>query len=189
MEVLSLKVKPRVKVWLEADGKSVIGKGGADLLAMILSEGNLKVAAEKLGVSYKYAWSYLKKVEETLGMKVVSSARGGSKRGKTILTDAGRRLLVKYMRFKKFVDKALENSELWEACGLSISDKNVVPGRIKEVTVNGLAALVKVKVGRPLEMVAAISSASADELGLKLGDKVTIIIKATEVLISKKEAV
>ncbi len=182
-----MRVKPKVKVWLEADGESVIGKGGAELLKAILDEGSLKAASEKLGVSYKYAWNYLRIIEDKLKTKVVTSTRGGSGRGKTVLTETGKRLLLKYARFSRFLNSVLENPEMWEACGLSIPDKNTVPGRVKLVKVEGPVALVKIEVGKPIEIVAAISSDSAEELDLKLGDKVTVIIKATEVMINKEE--
>ncbi|MBS7287885.1 MAG: TOBE domain-containing protein [Candidatus Freyarchaeota archaeon] len=182
-----MKVKPRVKVWLEADEGSVMGRGGAELLKGVLDEGSLRAAAERLGVSYKYAWNYLRKIEGKLGVKVAASIRGGSERGRTVLTEAGKLLLLKYMRFSRFLNNALENPEMWEACGISIPDKNVVPGRVRLVKVEGPAAMVKVEVGASVEIVAAISSASADELNLKPGDDVKVIIKATEVMISKEE--
>ena len=50
-----MKVNPRVKVWLEADGKNLMGKGGAAILRNVLVEGSIRRAAEKLGISYKYA--------------------------------------------------------------------------------------------------------------------------------------
>ncbi|MBS7246728.1 MAG: molybdenum-dependent transcriptional regulator [Candidatus Jordarchaeales archaeon] len=182
-----MNVKPRVKVWLEADGEGLIGKGGAELLKAILDEGSLKAASEKLGVSYKYAWNYLRRIEDRLKTKIVASARGGSERGRTVLTETGKRLLLKYTRFSRFLDNALENPEMWEACGLSIPDKNTVPGKVKVVKVEGPAAVIKIEVGKPIEVVAAISSDSAEELDLKPGDKVTVIIKATEVMINKEE--
>ncbi len=182
-----MKVNPRVKVWLEADGKNLIGKGGAAILRNVLVEGSIRRAAEKLGISYKYAWNYLRKIEDRLGEKVVESVRGGKEKGKTVLTQTGRLLLSKYSRFERFLNNALSNPEMWEACGLSIPDRNVVPGWVKSVEVDGPAAMVSVGVNQSFKLVSVISSRSVEDLNLKVGDKVTVIVKATEVMVSKEE--
>ncbi|MEM1658269.1 MAG: molybdenum-dependent transcriptional regulator [Candidatus Jordarchaeales archaeon] len=182
-----MSVKLKVKVWLEYRGESVIGRGGAELLKGINEKGSLSSAARRLGVSYKYAWKYLRRIESKLGIRIVVSTRGGREKGGTRLTEEGKRLLSKYMRFSRFIDNVLKNPEMWEACGLSIPDKNVLHGRVKLVGINGSTAVVKVEVNRPTEIVAAISSMSAEELNLKPGDEVKLLVKATEVAINKEE--
>jgi molybdopterin-binding protein len=65
-----------------------------------------------------------------------------------------------------------------------LSARNQFNGTIKEITVGNVMADVVIDVGN-VEVVAAITRVSAERLGLKVGDKVTAIIKSTDVLIDK----
>ncbi|MEM1590069.1 MAG: LysR family transcriptional regulator, partial [Candidatus Bathyarchaeia archaeon] len=63
-----MKKKPKLscKIWLEYDGKPLIGKGGAQILEQIENEQSISKAARKLGMSYRYVWNYIKRIEKTL---------------------------------------------------------------------------------------------------------------------------
>ena len=65
-----------------------------------------------------------------------------------------------------------------------LSARNQFKGTVKSVKLGTVMAEVIVSVGG-LEVVSAITRASAEQLGLKPGDEVTAIIKSTEVLIAK----
>jgi molybdopterin-binding protein len=65
-----------------------------------------------------------------------------------------------------------------------LSARNQFEGTIKSVKLGQVMAEVVVAVGG-LEVVSAITRGSADHLDLKVGDRVTAIIKSTEVLIAK----
>jgi molybdopterin-binding protein len=65
-----------------------------------------------------------------------------------------------------------------------LSARNQFKGTVKTVTLGGVMAEVVVTVGQ-LEIVSAITRASAEALGLKPGDEVKAVIKSTEVLIDK----
>ena len=67
---------------------------------------------------------------------------------------------------------------------MQISARNQLKGRIKEVVLGTVMAEVVVDIGGQ-EVVAAITRRSAEGLGLKAGDAVTVLIKATEVMIGK----
>ena len=67
---------------------------------------------------------------------------------------------------------------------MEISARNQLKGRVKEVVLGTVMAEVVADVGGQ-EVVAAITRRSAEALGLKTGDSVTVIIKATEVIIGK----
>jgi molybdopterin-binding protein len=61
---------------------------------------------------------------------------------------------------------------------------NTFAGTLKSLTRSDVAAEVVVSVGE-FEFVSMIPYSSAQAIGLKLGDKVSILIKATEVLLDK----
>jgi molybdopterin-binding protein len=65
-----------------------------------------------------------------------------------------------------------------------LSARNQFQGTVKSVKLGNVMAEVVVAVGQ-LEIVSAITRASAEGLGLKVGDTVTAVIKSTEVLIAK----
>ncbi len=65
-----------------------------------------------------------------------------------------------------------------------LSARNQFKGTIKSVKLGNVMAEVVVAVDG-LEIVSAITRASAEQLGLKVGDEVTAVIKSTEVLIAK----
>jgi len=67
---------------------------------------------------------------------------------------------------------------------MEISARNQLKGRVKEVVLGTVMAEVLVDVGGQ-DVAAAITRRSAEGLDLKAGDSVTVIIKATEVMIGK----
>lgn len=67
---------------------------------------------------------------------------------------------------------------------MQISARNQLPGRVVSTKLGTIMAEVVVEVD-PSTIVAAITRASVESLGLKEGDTVRVIVKATEVLIAK----
>lgn len=65
-----------------------------------------------------------------------------------------------------------------------LSARNQFKGAVKSVKLGNVMAEVVVTVG-DIEVVSLISRTSAERLGLKAGDVVTGVVKATEVLIDK----
>ena len=67
---------------------------------------------------------------------------------------------------------------------MSTSARNHLKGKITDIRLGDIMAQVTVKVGQNL-IESVITRQSAEELGLKKGDEVTAVVKATEVMISK----
>ncbi len=67
---------------------------------------------------------------------------------------------------------------------MQISARNQLKGTVTSVTTGNVMAEVAVDVGGQ-EIVSAITRASAESLNLAKGDEVTVIVKATEVIIAK----
>lgn len=67
---------------------------------------------------------------------------------------------------------------------MEISARNQIRGRVKSVTTGTVMAEIAVDI-EPATMIAAITASSASRLGLKTGDEVVIIVKATEVIVGK----
>jgi molybdate transport system regulatory protein len=180
--------KPSCKIWLEYEGEPVLGRGGASILRAIKEEGSISKAAEKLGMSYRYVWSYLSKMERTLREPVVQRRKGGrGGGGGAKLTELGENLLKEYRRVEGYVGEVLNDEEHWEAVGLKISARNRLGGVVKEVENEKVTAKVKIEIDTPAVVTALISREAVEELGIKAGDRVEAVIKATEVMIAKQE--
>lgn len=67
---------------------------------------------------------------------------------------------------------------------MSISARNKLNGKISEIVIGDVMAEVTIRVGQNI-IDAIITRRSAEELGLKKGDNVIAVIKATEVMVSK----
>ena len=67
---------------------------------------------------------------------------------------------------------------------IMLSARNQLKGKVKSVKLGNVMAEVVVDVGG-MEIVSAITRASAESLGLKEGDSVRAVIKSTEVMIDK----
>ncbi len=106
---MSTKYKPKIscKVWLEYEGKPLIGKGGAQILEQIGKEQSISKAARRLGMSYRYVWNYIKRIESTLGCPIVKTYRGGATGGGAKLTKLGRALLREYKRAENLLSRVL----------------------------------------------------------------------------------
>ena len=67
---------------------------------------------------------------------------------------------------------------------MELSTRNQLHGTVTSVTLGGIMAEVVVDVGGQ-EIVSAITRGSAEKLRLAEGDDVTVLIKATEVMLGK----
>jgi len=180
------KHKPSCKIWIEYRGKPLIGKGGAQILEQIEKVESISKTAEKLGMSYRYVWSYLQKIEKTLGESVIEAYRGGkSGGGGAKLTKLGESLLEEYRLVEGYLGEVLSDAEYWEAVELKISARNRLRGRVKAVEKGDITAKVKIEITTPTLVTALISREAVEELDIKVGDEVKAVIKATEVMIAK----
>jgi len=67
---------------------------------------------------------------------------------------------------------------------LTLSARNHLKGIVEEIQTGGVLAHITMRVGDSV-IESVITRRSAEEMGLKVGDKVTAVVKATEVMISK----
>jgi molybdopterin-binding protein len=67
---------------------------------------------------------------------------------------------------------------------MPLSARNQLAGKVKDIQLGDIMAHVVVKVGSSL-IESVITRTSAEELGLKKGDSVRVVVKSTEVMIQK----
>ena len=67
---------------------------------------------------------------------------------------------------------------------MALSARNQLPGTVKSVVLGSVMAEIVVDVSGH-EVVSVITRGSAESLDIKAGDDLTVVIKATEVLLQK----
>jgi molybdopterin-binding protein len=68
---------------------------------------------------------------------------------------------------------------------MKLSARNQFPGKVVKVETGVITAKVVIDIGGGHQITSIISKDSVEELGLKVGDAATAIIKSTEVLVGK----
>jgi molybdopterin-binding protein len=68
---------------------------------------------------------------------------------------------------------------------MQLSARNQLPGVVEQVHLGEIMARVVVRVGENV-IESVITRQSAEELGLKRGDSVRVVVKSTEVMIQKE---
>jgi molybdopterin-binding protein len=68
---------------------------------------------------------------------------------------------------------------------MKLSARNILPGKILEVTKGSTTAHVTVELSPGLTITSSITNEAVDDLGLKVGDAVSAVIKAPDVIIGK----
>ena len=71
-----------------------------------------------------------------------------------------------------------------EDAEVEISARNQLRGRVTALSFGGVMAEVRIQIGAQ-DLVSVITRASVERLGIKVGDDVVAVIKATEVMVGK----
>jgi molybdate transport system regulatory protein len=97
-------MQPKSKVWVVFDGGTKFGGGRAELLRLVEKEGSLRRAVERMEMSYRAAWGYLRELEEAAGFAFLERAGKGRSSG-TRLTKEARAFLDRFDAFSARVEK------------------------------------------------------------------------------------
>lgn len=105
------------RLYLNANGERVLGKGGAQILEAIDEYGSIAMAAEELDMSYKFVWDYLGRMNQRLKRPVIMTRRGGTRHtrrrggGGTALTPLARTLLRDFKATEMLVRRTLSEGK------------------------------------------------------------------------------
>jgi molybdopterin-binding protein len=68
---------------------------------------------------------------------------------------------------------------------MRLSTRNQLPATVTDVQVGGVMAVVKVTLeGSSHEVIASVTKDAVEDLGIRSGSKVTVLVKATEVMLA-----
>ena len=105
------------RLYLNADGERLLGKGGAQILEAVEWYGSIAVAAKKLDMSYKFTWDYLTRMRRRLHKPLVVTYRGGTLHrkkkggGGTTLTPVAKALLKDFKETERAMRSVLSKRE------------------------------------------------------------------------------
>ncbi len=103
---------PDYKLWFEFEGEYIFGKGACAILKAVHEEGTITKGAQKLGMSYRYAWGVIKKIETKLGCQLVKTFKGGTTGGGGAqVTAEGLHLIEYYTQLNKSVESILSHTD------------------------------------------------------------------------------
>jgi len=68
---------------------------------------------------------------------------------------------------------------------MKISARNQIAGRVIEVLRGATTAHVRIDIGNNVIVTSSITNEAADDLAIAVGDRVTAIIKASDVMVGK----
>ena len=100
---------PRVKVWLEVEGRYAFGFGVSEILQAVDRAGPIKQAAAGLGLSYRHVWGRIKEAEQALGWQLVEAQVGGAGTRRSSLTPEARRLLADFLALRSRMQQLLQD--------------------------------------------------------------------------------
>jgi molybdate transport system regulatory protein len=171
---------------MEDDKQVVLDQKDAFLLRRISETKSLTEGAKLAEMSYRNAWDRVKRIEASLGIKIIETEVGGATGGSAKLTPDGAKLLHDFRKVRKYLFNALEEKEFMIHAGYKLSARNRLRAKVTKVTKGEITASVKMTVMLPATITSVITTEAVDDLQLKEGDVVEAIVKSTEVMIAKE---
>lgn len=175
--------KVSCKVWLELLGEPLIGKGGAKILETIKQVESISNAAKTTGMSYRYVWNYLSKLERRLGEPVVTTFKGGNKGGGGAkLTKLGLKLLDEYKQAEINLTKSMASQSKVQI----FEPENRLKGTIQKVNDKTDSVIIEFTTKSPVKLTLIVPKKTVKDLNLLPEDKIEVKIKASTVKITKE---
>lgn len=100
----SLKLKAQIL----NDGMIAFGPGKADLLEAIQRNGSISAAAREMQMSYRQAWLLADAMNRCFRAPLIETDRGGASRGGAQVTPLGKKILSRYRRMQRSIEKAAD---------------------------------------------------------------------------------
>jgi molybdate transport system regulatory protein len=159
-----------------------------EILRRVGEVGSISQAARDAGVSYKAAWQALDTLSNLAGAALVERAVGGAGGGGALLTEAGHHLLraadelgeARNQVLARLAGPGARGTAL-SALGLRTSMRNQLPCEVKAVRAQAGAMRVELALAGGAPLAARITRESAQLLGLRAGQPVLALCKATAV--------
>jgi molybdopterin-binding protein len=97
----------------------------------------------------------------------------------------GRRVGRRWLFDRQDLERVLGAADQPATVGMDLSARNQLRGQVLAVSVDGVMAEVRVRVGDQ-DLVSIITRSSVERMGIRVGDPVVAVIKSTEIMIGKE---
>lgn len=166
-----------------------------EILRLIGQSGSISQAAREAGVSYKAAWQAIDTLTNLAGVVLVERAVGGAGGGGAKITAAGEHLLAVATRLAESRQAVLAGAHADTAStslaapglshiGVRTSMRNQLPCQVEKLDRQGQMVRVHLRLAGGAVLVARITRASAELLGLHKQQAVLALCKATAVAVT-----
>ncbi|AOY56813.1 MULTISPECIES: winged helix-turn-helix domain-containing protein [Desulfococcus] len=95
----------RSKIWLEVEGRPVMGEGRMAMLQAIYRHGSIIEASRETGIPYRKMRGAIRDMEKIIGRPLVHAYRGGDDGGGAVLTADALSLIDSFKKFSSDVQK------------------------------------------------------------------------------------
>ena len=178
--------RPIPHLSFEIGSHVILDEIDARLLRRISETGSLTKAAKMLGISYRNAWGRIKRVESSVGARIISAQSGGATGGGSSLTPEGMALFKEFRRTRKYLFNALDDREAAGNVRYKLSARNLLAAKVAAIERGDITSKITMKSDAPVGLTSIISNEAVDDLGLRVGDEVEAIVKSTEVMVAKR---
>ncbi len=90
--------------------KPFFGPGASELLSLIEEVQSVRLACQRMGMSYSKGWKILRDMEEEWGAPLILRRQGGRNGGSSSLTAEGKALLEAYRKFEKVAQSLVQEA-------------------------------------------------------------------------------
>lgn len=182
----------------------VAGRLGEDrvrLLEAIDRRGSITAAARDMDLSYRATWDAVQGLNNLFRKPLVVAKPGGRAGGMAALTAQGHASLRTLLHLRAEIALTMERLEKrladdpsadfclesWNLV-MRTSARNALRGTVKMIIQGAVSAEVTLEISPGVEIVAAISRASVEALGLAVGSDALALIKASFVILAAGDA-
>lgn len=174
---------------------SQIGEGRIRLLRLVGELGSISAAARALGLSYKGAWDAVQALNNLSVRPLIVAQTGGKSGGAATVTDEGRALIEAYAALEDVLAAQMEKIDavlnaggevagLLRSLSMRTTARNAWSGTVTRVTGGAVNASVAVNVTDGIELTAIVTRESVEDLDLKAGRPVTVLVKSSFVILA-----
>lgn len=189
----------------ELDGLLTLARAGgarvslerAALIEAVAELGSISAAARRLGLSYRGAWDAIQALNNLFDRPLIVAAPGGKTGGAAQVTPEGRAVALAFRRVRLELDAVFAKldaavsgdraRDLFWSLGMRTSARNALRGRIASITPGAVNSEVVLALTEGVEVVAVLTRASVDDLGLEVGEPAIALIQSSAVVLAVGE--
>lgn len=180
-------------LWLSL-GDQRYGSRQLELLAQVGECGSITQAAQVVGLSYKTAWEAIDTLNNLAGEPLLERVSGGRGGGYSRLTPRGEKLVANFrvieLEHRRFLDQLDRQAVgmaadylLLRRMSMRTSARNQFLGKVVAVDRGAVNDEVELEIAGGHRLVAIVTHASTQDLGLREGAEAIALVKASSVVL------